>query len=344
MKELYGSDARRMAKVFADLAAKASDQKTGILVFVHRSVDGDCVGSACAACLILRSLGADAKVAMPEELPETMSFMGVDDLLLIPGRDDARTGDYTIPIATDCSEGHRMGDRGELFDSLGDAAVVDHHELQGISGDNKWILSAASSASEMMYYIAVAVSEMTGKPLRDILTSRAAVCLLTGIVTDTGRFTYSNTKPETLEAASVLMELGGSISDVCYNLFDRKRREQFFISNTVCSNAELLAGGKMAVATVTTDMFRQFGAGAGDIDDVVSRLRDIDGVELAICMRELPDGGIRGNLRSKSSFDCAQFAGIYGGGGHKRAAGFTVTDKTMDELYADITLKAEELL
>ena len=340
MKEIYRAGAERMAAVFTDMAVASCKSGKGILVFVHKSVDGDCVGSACAACLIFASLGAKAKVAMPEELPETMNFMGVKDLLLIPGTDDGQLTEYGYALVTDCAESHRMGVRGELFESFDDPAIVDHHELTGFSGDNKWILPQASSASEMIYCIAVKIAESLKRPLGDILDPVAAGCILTGIVTDTGRFTYSNT----LEAAGVLAELGGSITDVCHNLFDRKRVSQFFLSNTVCSKARLLCGGRLAIAAVTRAMFNDFNACDGDIDDVVSRLRDIDGVELAVVLRETPDGTLRGNLRSKTSFDCSLFAGNYGGGGHKRAAGFTVEGITIGDLYEDIIKKAESLL
>lgn len=350
MNILYAENATRMAKRIIEAANSLKASGDTILVFPHKSVDGDCVGSSCAVVLLFRGLGAKAYVCMPEKLPENMSFMNVEDCLFYPTA-DFKAGDkidgssYSMRMSVDCSEGHRMGDCGAIFDSLDTVALdIDHHEVTNLTDDYKWIEPKASSACELVFYAASKVAEELNVALDKVLSPKAAQALLTGIVTDTGRFTYSNTRPETLTTAGCLMELGGNITDVCYNLFDRKKPQEFMISNTACVNAELLLDGKLAITCVTEEMFAKFNAGKDDIMDVVSRLRDIDGVELAVVLREVENGGIRGNLRSKESFDCTALAGIYGGGGHKRASGFTATGLTMEELKNDVIGRAQSLL
>lgn len=349
----YADGAANIASRIFETALKLKENEECILVFPHKSVDGDCIGSSCATVSLFRALGVKAWVLMPEQLPENMAFLSVDDLLYYPQedfREDMPVCGYRIGAAmsVDCSEGHRMGSNADLFDSLvstrGNTMSIDHHEVTHLRDDYKWIEPKAASASELVFYAALSLADKLGRPAEALLDSRAAQCILTGIVTDTGRFTYSNTSPETLISAGKLMEMGGNISEICYNLFDRKKPSQFMISNRACVDAELLCGGRLAIAVVTYDMFEKYGASSDDIADVVSRLRDIDGVDLAVVLREAEGGVVRGNLRSTEAVDCSALAGEYGGGGHKRAAGFTVKDRKIEEIRLEVIKKADDLL
>jgi len=348
MNKMYEEGAYRTAGNILDLAQRMKDTDGAVLVFIHKSVDGDCVGSGCATAQILRRLGVTAFVAMPEALPFSMGFLDVDDILYYPDGTETEVyldgKKYSAAISVDCTEGNRMGCCGALYEMFPDSITMDHHEITRLATDLKWIMPQSSSACEMVYHMGVAVAEMLKLPVEEIIDRRAARCIMAGVVTDTGRFTYSNTKPETLAVAGEVMKLGGDISEVCYNLFDRKKVPEFYLSNSACVNAKLYFGGKMAMSVVTRDMFLKFDAADDDIADVVSRLRDINGVELAVVLRETEDGKIRGNLRSKSSFDCSSFAEEFSGGGHKRAAGFTVENGNINDIAGQILDRVETLL
>ncbi|MBP5654892.1 MAG: bifunctional oligoribonuclease/PAP phosphatase NrnA [Clostridiales bacterium] len=341
--ERYTADADRMAKHFIDAAAELKESGKTVLIFPHRSVDGDCVGSACGLTLIMRALGADAYVAMPEKIPEDMAFLHVEDLLFYPWDDASFEQDrlingkpYGAAFAVDCSEGSRMGECGKFFDEFSEHLIVDHHQSVKDRNDDIWVMPEASSASELCFYIALSIERITGI---DVIDARAAECLMAGIVTDTGRFTYTNTKPETLIAAGILMERGASINDVCYNLFDRVKIGNYRISAAARLTTKFFADGKIAVTFVPRELFDEYGADAQGVDDVVAAMRDIDGVELAIMLRVLENGSIRGNLRSKSYFDCSKLAAQFGGGGHAKASGFTGHDIGLTE-FADQVLEA----
>ena len=349
IKELYADEALRISSLMLEAAEEVQEADGAVLVFIHKSVDGDCIGAACAAASIFMSMGVITKVAMPEKLPENMAFLGVDDLLFYPEDFDSEEimvdGKKVLKVmSVDCTEGDRMGDCGKIYNRFEDAITVDHHEVTELRNDRKWIEPQASSACEMMYYVAHQTAEMLAGELKDIIDERVAACIMAGIVTDTGRFTYTNTRPETLEVAGSLMQLGGDIGKVCYNLFDRKTPAEFMISNTACTRSEILADGKMAICCVSEKMYEEFGATKDDVSDVVSKLRDIDGVEFAVVLRDAGEDSIRANLRSKATFDCSEFAAKYGGGGHKRAAGFTVTGKDLDSLKAEVVAEAAKLL
>ena len=355
MKDIYCNDSIRMANHFIAAVQRLKKEDGACLVFLHRSVDGDCVGSACGTCAVLRNLRVTAYVAMPEVIPENMSFLGVDDLLFYPFDSGALAAEFakngTIDgrriiqaVAVDCSDAGRMGICGDIYASCRERLVIDHHASIQTRADNMWIDPEASSACELCYYNAISIAARCGKPRNEVIGPLAAQCFMAGIVTDTGRFTYKNTHPETLTAAGELMELGAGISEVCFNLFDRKKKSKFMLSAIARSRVQFYAGGKLAVTVVPHELFEQCGAGDDGVDDVVSAMRDIDGVELAIVLRELGDGEIRANIRSCDVFNSAAFAENFGGGGHVRAAGFTLHNVDLNVLAEEVIGKATELL
>jgi phosphoesterase RecJ-like protein len=310
MIEKYQADSERIARQLIDMAGEIKKEDGVCLIFLHKSVDGDCVGSACGLCEALRRIGVEAYVAMPEELPENMNFLGVSGLLFDVSadtdvanafRESGMVFDrkFTRAIAVDISESDRMGACGEFFDKCPNKIIIDHHASVSTRAENMWIDPDASSACELVYYVVCSMAKLLGRPVSALADKLCAGCLIAGIVTDTGRFTYKNTRPETLVSAGELMALGGDISAVCYNLFDVKKQSKFRLSAAARSKAEFLCGGQFALSVVPYSMFREYGADADGVDDVVSALRDVDSVEVAIVLRELENGEIRGNVRSQ---------------------------------------------
>jgi len=355
MRERYREGSARSARNILSVIEKTKRNGELVLVFLHRSVDGDCVGAASGVVSMIRASGVDAYVAIPEELPENMSFLGIDEYLFRPDGGSKEAEEFkacgTIrgkragaAVAVDISEGSRMGVSGAIFDSIEHKLVIDHHASVTVRSDLMWIDPDASSACEMVYYVAEQMAVLTGKETGDLLTPNAAKAVLAGIVTDTGRFTFKNTHAETLETAGRLIELGGDISEVCYNLFDRKTKEKFMLSAKARSEVQFFCDGRFALTVVPYSQFVEFNAGPDGVDDVVSSMRDIDGVELAIVLRQLENGEVRGNVRSQDYFDSSKLAEAFGGGGHIRAAGFTVRDMDIDKVAEAIIEKVRESL
>ncbi|MBQ5768085.1 MAG: DHH family phosphoesterase, partial [Clostridiales bacterium] len=173
MRERYKEGSARSAKNILSVIEKAKQNDEVILVFLHRSVDGDCVGSASGICSMIRSFGVSAYVAIPEALPENMKFLGIEDLFFRPDGNTHLAEEFTTSgtlagkkigavIATDISESSRMGICGEIFDSVETKIVIDHHASVTLRSDNLWIDPEASSASEMVFYVAEQISAITG--------------------------------------------------------------------------------------------------------------------------------------------------------------------------------------
>ena len=289
MKEIYKSDSIRMAKQIIAAADRVKSVGGRIFVFPHKSVDGDCMGAATGVTTMLRTLGAEAYIAMPERIPSNMAFMKLDDLIIYTA--DINDAKCQIAFAVDCSEGHRMGINGEIYENTPDKLIIDHHELD-LTADYAWIVPKASSASELVYYVACSLAEVTGKKVSDYVDSRAATAMASGIYTDTGRFTYSNTCAETLIAAGELKELGADIATAGYELFDKKSVNEFMVSHAASMTTEFYYDNKLAIVTVDKAMFDKYNAGPDDISAVVSNLRDIDTVEFACVLREIADDAV----------------------------------------------------
>ena len=313
-----------------------------VYIFGHKNVDGDCIGASCGLCEVLRNLGYESKVLIGEDLPEYMDYLSVSDYLIRVNEGDNYTP--SLAIATDCAEGHRMGITGKFFEECDNKLVVDHHASVTIDADNYWIVPDASSASELTYYLSQELCRLKGRDEKEVITKNAAILFLTGIVTDTGRFAYTNTNPETLEVSGELTRLGATISPIMFNCFDRKSQGKLKITSLACLKAQYAYDGKIATSIVTDEMYEECGAGLNDISEVVSRLRDVEGVVVAIVLRQADNGQVRVNVRSHAPFDSSKFAEEFGGGGHVRAAGCTVNGKDIFELREEMVKRAIELL
>ena len=332
----------KVSSIAASLLRKANDTRNNnskIYIFIHKSVDGDCIGSSSALCMALRSLGFDSYVVMEESLPWKMTYLDIDNLFISPNDiDSEELGDNgnSLCIATDCSVGDRMGAKaGELFDGADEARkmIIDHHKSVTLDGDSIWVVPEASSASELMCYLIEELSKLEG---RDLITKKIAYLLLVGMVTDTGRFSYTNTRPETLVTAARLMQYGASLQEIRFNFFDLKNKADLKAVGYLCSNVEFALDGRIATSIADKAFLEDYEPTADAMGEAVSKLRNVKGVDLAVVLREVQGengytGEVRMNFRSSNKFDSALFASNFGGGGHSAAAGATIK---CDDIYA----------
>lgn len=327
------------------LLNKLNETNEEVYIFVHKSIDGDCIGSSCGICEAIRNLGYKATVILGEPVQPKMKFLSLDNhVRVISSEEELNSIKADLVIAVDCSESNRMGFVGSLFDSSDNKVVIDHHETSVCVGDNYFVVPEASSACEITYYVIQELAKLTNKSIEELVTPFAAQVILSGIITDTGKFSYTNTKPETLVAASELMGLGGNISDSMYYFFDWKSKEEFLVSSVASSLARFDCDGKIASVVVKSSLLDEYNATSDHVGEVVSRLRDVDGVIVSFVLRELGDNKVRVNIRSQVPFDCATFATYYNGGGHKRAAGCTVECDDIDKLRDEIVNRAIEFM
>ncbi|MBQ9735815.1 MAG: DHH family phosphoesterase [Clostridia bacterium] len=299
-----------------------------LLFLLHRRPDGDTVGSAAALIHIAKALGKEAYGLCADPVPERLSFLtrGLSVGTVKP------EGDFTV-VAVDVASPEQLGALSEL--SLPVSMMLDHHEV-GVPFADNLIFADAAAAGEVVFAVAETLVKM-GK-LRAIPRA-AKTALYAALSSDTGCFRYSNVTPRTLRCAASLLEDGDVDSaDVNHRLFEMKSKKQLLAEAYAIEHTEATEDGKIAWVLITNAERVALGVEEEHLETVIDMVRSREGVEVALAVREQPDGTIRASMRS-SGFDVASLAAHFGGGGHLRAAGCTVkADTPADALAA---LRAE---
>ena len=285
-----------------------------IAILPHVAADGDALGSTLALALALNEAGKKVSVFLEEDIPYIYSFLPGSRLAAVYKE---MVGHYDIVVAVDCGDIGRLGKRKEIFDSTSVTANIDHHPTNTGFAVHNFLDTSASASAEIIYKLLKILGIKTGLEI--------ATCLYVGIVTDTGCFRYSNTTPLTHMIAAELIQAGVLVADVSEKVLDSSSYEKVKLTGEAIHTLELFENGKIAMMTVPNEMIRKTGAKEEDFDGIINTARNIRGVEVAAMLREWDIGDIKVNLRSNSTFDVAAIASIYSGGGHKKAAGYTIS-------------------
>ena len=162
-----------------------------------------------------------------------------------------------------------------------------------------------------------------------------ARCLYCAIATDTGRFQYQNADPESFSVASLLVDCGASPSELSLNVYQNFSLSFLHLEALVMGRITSFAGGKIPYSYATSADLERTGASLDECDGLVDVVRSVSGSEVALFLKEVPGGKVRGNIRSKTDKDVSQIAKRLGGGGHKAAAGFSF-DGDIDQALAAV--------
>jgi len=282
------------------------------LITSHVNMEGDAVGSQLAMAKLLE--GMKKKVFIVDNDPIPVNF------LFLPKTKDVSTDltlrrDFQVALILDCPTMKRIGRVRELITPDTFIVNIDHHVSNERFGRVDWVKPYASCVGEMIWYLF--------KEMRRKLTKEAALYIYTSILTDTGSYTYDNTRPNTHEITSDLLSYGLDPAWVAMNIYEKRSVSEIRLLGYALSALKMNDAGDVAHIEVTREMLRQAGADISKTDNVVNYARSIDGVEVALVFRENPNDkdtiGI--SFRSKGEIDVKQIASLFGGGGHKRAAG-----------------------
>ena len=311
----------------ADLAAvvEAIAGREQFLVTTHENPDGDALGSLLATHLALRALGKDSLMFLggPAPLPGEYGFLPLGELLReLPG--DA--GERAL-IAVDCANESRIGADPAVLHQTSFAVNVDHHHDNSRFGDVNLVDSAASSTSEVLRDVVRLLDVPLDPPL--------AEALYVGLVTDTGRFQYSNTTPKALRLAAELVEAGADVQKVFQGVYESVQFAKLKLLARALERAQVYEGGGIVVSYLLRDDFAEVGAVEPYSEGIIDFLRAVEGADMAALIREPPRGGSparRISLRaSQDELDVSAIARASGGGGHRQAAGFS-SDASIEEI------------
>lgn len=294
-----------------------------VLLTTHIRPDGDALGSTAALAMGLKAQGIDAEILLLSHLPTKYAFVYRDYALI---HHDAEGG-WPAGLSLDAFDAFVSVDTGTWSQLPGlkekvlayqkPRVVIDHHLTQEDWADVKLVVKEASAASEI-------VGELL--TLWEVkIDDKIATALYLGLVSDTGWFQYSNTRPYTLRLAALLIEAGVNTDRLYQLLYQNERKERIALQARALQGLELLQDGRLAVMRIGKSDFDETRANVPDTENLINLPLQIATVQVSILLTEPRDfGPVRVSLRSKGQIDVAKFAEQFGGGGHARASGLKV--------------------
>jgi phosphoesterase RecJ-like protein len=311
-QESHAADFRAVAD-----AIRSHDR---FLVTSHENPDGDALGSLLAMHLALRQLGKDSVMVMPypQPLPAEYRFLRLEELRTdIP--DDA--GERVL-VAVDCANEGRLGADSPLLGTAPYTIDIDHHHDNSRFGDANLVVPEASSTGELLVDLF--------RELGVELMPELAEPLYTALVTDTGRFQYSNTTPKALRLAADLVEAGADVHKIFQGVYETVQFAKLKLLAKALERARVYEGGRLVVTHLLRSDFAECGAAEPYSEGIIDHLRAVEGADMAALIRERPTEGSplrRVSLRASiDELDVSAIARKAGGGGHRQAAGFSSDD------------------
>lgn len=283
-----------------------------VLIFPHLNMDGDALGSSVALCIALRNAGKEAFVLIEDEVPGNIKFLDKGYCTM----NQHIIEDADVSVCLDCGDESRIEGRIEKFKKAPSSVCMDHHMTTEPFCAYNYIDPKAAATGQIVYDLIKTMGIPISKEIGE--------ALYTAIVTDTGRFQYSNTTSRTHMIAADLYEAGIDGNAISIEIYENMPLRRLKIKNSSINTMAIFADDKAAIAYVTGEMLRASGATMDETDGIVEEIRCIDTVQIAGLLKEYAPDEIKVSLRVKKEGNVAEIASKYGGGGHKKAAGFTL--------------------
>ena len=295
----------------------------------HARPDGDAIGSQIAMALALESLGKDVALVNRDPVPGPLTaFPGTERIRVAEAVDEA----YDAAIIMECSSLDRTGVAG--FDRSF-VINVDHHQGNTSYGALNWFDASAAACAEMVYDLIVALGVT--------LTPAIATHIYVGILTDTGSFHYSSISARTFDICRALVEAGVDPPRVARAVFDSNTLGRLRLFGAVLSAIELELDGRLALMRVDEAMTAKAGGTYDDTEGLINLPLTVKEIHAVVFFKQLEVDEYRVSMRSKGEIDIGAVAKSFGGGGHKNAAGCTVSG-AIDALQKTFVEKIEEAI
>jgi phosphoesterase RecJ-like protein len=313
--------------IVTDIERVASElrDRDRFLLTAHEGPDGDALGSLLGLHKVLIQLGKDSVMFMAAKefpLPIEYRFLPLEEVFHEAPADMA---DRTV-VFLDCGNIDRVPVEW-LTAGGNDVINIDHHHDNTCFGDFNLVEVGASCTAEIVYDLALLLEAR--------ITPEMASALYVGLITDTGKFMYENTNAHTHRVAADLIEAGVDVDDTYRRLYEHVPIEKLRLVSRALDGISSHCDGKLAISYITTADYEATGAAEEMTEGLIDHLRSIDGVKVAAVIRDLGNRGRSArkvSLRSSAGeVDVSAIARLNGGGGHKRAAGFS-TDLEFEQL------------
>ena len=309
----------------SDVAARLRGMDR-ILILTHVRPDGDTIGCASALCQALRDMDKDAYLLYNPEITATYAPYAAD---------------YWAPegwepqhvVSTDVAVLDLLPDNAAPYrDRI--ALAIDHHPSHSYFAAESYVDASAAACGEILYAV---IRELTD------ITPAIALRLYVAIATDCGCFVYSNTTANTHRIAAELMAHDFGVAEVNKTLFRTKSKVRLRMEAHMAAHMELYDSDRVVVMTIPLRLREEMHATEADIEELSSLAALVEGTDCAITLRELRDGVIKVSLRTGPRVNATEVCARLGGGGHRAAAGATVSG-TMDEVKLAVLGAVEEVV
>lgn len=322
---------------------EALDSASRIVISSHSNADGDAAGSEAALGHWLRARGVQPVLLNPTPFPDGFRFLldGLEELNVEDAGAEEAVREADLAVVVDTSERHRLGGVWDLLERYDDlpVAVVDHHPPSPEAiGDPAWRDPSACATAELLYRM---MTEVEGDA--EDLSLEVARALYVGIVTDTGSFRFSNATPAAHRIAARLIEIGVDPQTMYRRLYARLTLARARLLQRALGKLRRDPELPLSWITLSQNDLRESGASHEEREGIVEYARRLEGVEVALLFREMPDGRTKVSFRSNGPVDVSALAAQFGGGGHVKASG-AVVELPMEGAVGAVLSEARKVL
>jgi len=303
----------------------------------HTNPEGDALGSELALAALLKKLGKNAIIINEDDVPVSYQFLPGEEAIKKFRYGPKRQVFFDCLIFIDCSDARRTGEVYRINTGSKPVLNIDHHISNEKFGDVNWVEPHASSCAEMVYRLY--------KKMRVPLTSEAALCLYTGMMSDTGSFRYSNTRSSTHKAVAELLACGVDTVQVYKNVYENIPFEDMKLLLKLLPGIHREMDGKIVWFQIPHNLLRNKKLTFDLTEELLSFARAIKGIEVCVLFKENLGvvNEVRINLRSQGKADVNKIASLFGGGGHRTASGATIHGQ-IDSVRKRVLAKIRESL
>ena len=319
-----------------DKILELAKSKQNILLSSHMGPDGDSLGSQLAFYEYLQSLGKNVWIFNHGHIPHYFhNFKNHDLIETDPEKWIVPDSGFDLAIIFECTSLDRTGDVSRLIDPEMAIINIDHHLENSEYGRYNYVDTTASSVGEMI----VRIFRKAGfKPDIDVATY-----LYIAILTDTGRFHFTSTTPESMRAAADLIEVGINVKEITDKIYYCATQEQMRLTSEIVSNMELFYDDQVCIITLRTADLKKYGLKYGDMEGLVEWTMRIKGVKIGILLKDREPDYTKISLRSQGSVDVYKLAQYFEGGGHMNASGCHI-NADLESAKKQLLEKIEEFL
>ncbi len=284
--------------------------KGPIFITGHINPDGDALGASFCLKLLLdnENIDADIDFDIATSLPTNLDHLPYELITK-----NIKTSYETVFIF-DCGNPSRLGKYEDIVLRANNIIVIDHH-IDPTFGTLQIVDPNAASTTQVLFRQLVKEKYVINKTMAD--------CLLTGLITDTGRFQYPNTTTEVFTIASELLSNGADLSSISENIYGSIEFNALKLQSEIINRIVFEKDIQFTYSTIYQNDYKKYNISPEETDFMIDVVRLVKGANIALLLKEQVDGSFKGSLRSRNNFNVQEIASIFNGGGHKAASGFS---------------------